>query len=271
MSKSLRLYLAVSFGFLMLAILSIPTPATEVNVDITGKIEGYPEYLYFDNITNGTYEHIYTEWMNSGSVSCKVKIRADILKDDAVVYTGWSQEKIMLPGAYDTFDIYWLPKEDGNYHVVLTAYQCYESKKIKEINFSAIGTNKTRASLEDIAGISISNTKDMIRINVKKKRGVESLPPLVVIPSQYPMGWYFESKKLEPTQDKIIDTISYYAEYWKEEPITLEIVSEDGKYYAKKTIRLKEPRDVTPLYAVVGFVIGVIVVKKLNKRPKRRD
>ncbi len=251
-------------------VLSTPVSAPDVSIDISGEIQGYVEYFSFENITNSTYQHFYLEWLNSGSVACKVKIRADISKDNKTIYTDWSQEKLLKPGAYDSFDIYWLAPEDGDYRGILTAYYCYESEKIKEVRFSAVNTNiSKKISLEDLADISITNTQNTIKLNIRKKKGAEVLPPLVIIPSEYPMGWYLESKKLEPTKGKISGTISYDTDYWREEPITLEIMSEDGKYYAKKVITLKKPQSIYPAYALVGFLVLLFVLRYVKKPRKR--
>ena len=257
---------------IFMTILPMSGLAPDINIKVSDNISGYVEYFSFDNVTYSTPQHFLLEWMNSGSVACKVKIRADILRNNSLVYTGWSQEKLLKPGAYDSFDIYWIADEDGNYRTILRAYYCFESEKIKEVNFSAVNMNKTKmSSLENLADISITNTKDKIKVNIKKNRNAkEELPDIIIVPSDYPAGWYFTSGKFKPEKGKISGFIPYNTDYWKEEPITLEMISEDGKYYAKKTILLKKTQNYYLIYILAGLIILAIILNTLVRKPRLR-
>jgi len=225
--------LIVSFFF----ILSI-SRAQEIEVNIKEVIEVEASSIdYNSTITDGKPFKVNIELFNPGSVGYNSRIRLDILDQDNLVFTGWSDEKNFFPGNWKIYDLYWHPLNfEGNLKASIRIYFANEIKKIKPIKFEVKSTEKSSESVFEI--LDFRTYDEEIEVLVKTNKTVENI---VFIPSDYSTGWIFEQTKINKLDSgslKIIN-LKYEPSLWKPDDVTISIFTEDGNYYTSQSFSLK--------------------------------
>ena len=243
----------------------------EVVVDIKGIIHGRKGFLNYTKNVND-FQKVLLDWENTGSVSCKVRTRVDFYNNSESVYVGWSKEESLESGDHVVMEVYWLPKESGNYTANITVYQCNNLFYVDTINFSV---NK-KLLLPLPANLSVKSNENTVYVRIEAK---EDLDGLVIIPSYYPLGWIFESEKSEKILKGEVKNIAvnYKAEIWKPKPVSLDIITQDGRMYAKVDLilekgknRMKEIFYTLIFILIVSLAMNIYLLKKKEKNIKGR-
>lgn len=227
-----KLFVFFIFLLCITAILAI-----EVSVEVRGVIRGRKAYLEF-NETSINIQRIMMDWENIGSVGCKVRMRIDVFNSTDQLYTGWSPEEPLEAGDHTLLTTYWIPSNPGNYSANITVYHCNRMFFVDTINFSMIMRNFT----EMPARVRVNSDEHNIIFEVK---AMENIDDIVLIPSNYPLGWVLESKKISGIKKGETKRIKlgYEAEIWKPRQVTFDMVTEDGRYKVTKTFTLKKGKN----------------------------
>lgn len=224
-----RILLFVLFTLFFFQIASSTVIKVEVPKDLKGNISSF-SYNYTLNILK-----FQIEYYNTGSVAYKVRNRIDILNDSKEVFTGWSEEKSLMPGDRKNFEIYSYINSTGNFTVKARSYFANE---ILEQKFSI--EKSTSILSENVFEIKNFRTyDDFVIFDVKAKENVRNV---VIIPSDFPVGWIFEQKKIDSIDKNNEKTVilHYYPTIWTQENLTLAIASDEGRYYTEKIFELKK-------------------------------
>jgi hypothetical protein len=218
--------------FLALSFFSVAN-STIIEVEI-------PQYL-FGNFTSFSYDSskdilkFWFEFYNSGSTAYRTRMRLDVLNDSRIIFTGWSDEKVLMPGDRKNFEIYWYTNSTGNFSARVRAYF---GNEILERKFSLEKNNSF--SPEDVFEIKNFRTyDDFIVFDIKAKRNAKDV---VILPSDFPLGWIFEQKKIDFLKEGEERTVAidYHPTAWTEGKLNLIVASNDGRYKTEERFEMKK-------------------------------
>lgn len=191
--------------------------------------------MYNKSISNGPFL-VSFEIFNSGSVGYRARARMDVYKDKNFLFSGWSKEYSLNPGMRSKFDIYWFPVNlTGNYKAKIRIYYGNEMDDLKSINFKL----KNIITPKDVVEITDLETyDDEIVFNIKSDQNLNNV---LIIPSDYPLGWVFEQEKIENLEknEKKQIVIPYEPALWIETPLTINVITGDGQYYTRGQFSLE--------------------------------
>ncbi len=225
--------LLVSF-FLILSV----SKAQMVDVNIKEIIEVEATRIdYNSTITDGKPFKVDIELFNSGSVEYKTRIRLDILDQDNLIFTGWSDERYFSPGNQKIYNLYWYPLNvEGEFKASVRIYYANEIKKTRPIKFEIKPGEKTPENVFEI--LDFRTYDDEIEFLVKSNTTTENI---VFIPSDYPATWIFEQTKINKLDNDNIEIINlkYEPSLWKRTNMTINIFTEDGNYYSSESFALE--------------------------------
>jgi hypothetical protein len=224
--------------FLIITIIFLPiiVNSQEVKVNIKGTLDIEALNLKYNPlIENGEPLKVSFELFNSGSIDYKARVRLDILKQNNLLQTVWSNEEDFVPGATHHFDIYYPVNLVGNFNAELKIYFANEIKDLKSFNFQV-----KKITLPDRAfDIKNLNTYEKeIVFNIISNKTFEKI---LIVPTNCPIGWICEQTKIEKINENELNKIKLYyiPSLWKESDININIFTEDGKYITTKTFTLK--------------------------------
>ena len=85
---------------------------------------------------------------------------------------------------------------------------------------------------------NLKTYSDEIRFDLKSRK---TLKDVLIIPSNYPLGWIFEEKKInELTKNELKEvSIKYKPSLWRNTTLTLNVITSDGKCVTSKSFTLK--------------------------------
>jgi hypothetical protein len=173
--------------FLALSLFSIANSIL-IEVEIPKSLEG--NFTSFSYDSSKDILKFWFEFYNSGSTAYRTRIRLDVFNDSKIVFTGWSDEKVLMPGDRKNFEIYWYTNSTGNFSARVRAYF---GNEIFERRISL--EKKNSFSPEDVFEIKNFRTyDDFIVFDIKAKRNAKDV---VILPSDFPLGWIFEQKKID--------------------------------------------------------------------------
>jgi len=218
--------------FLLLLLMVPLSCALEINIGVNPELEGVLSNFEF---TSGPVQSFSVTWDNIGSISCISRARIDFKRNGELVHQVYSEESKVPTGKSVTWNLYSsLPK--GNYTFYLFIDHCYGRFAFGPYNLTVVEEPPVDNWFE---AQQISNTKDTITISVKSK---QDTGPVVVVAEKYPQGWMFQSSVIEKLPKDVSKEIQlhYRPQIWKEENITLSVISLDGRHKTEKQITLKE-------------------------------
>ena len=241
-----------------------------VNVYVSSSIDGRIPYFNIPAKVNNTPQSILVVWENTGSVGCRFRLRADIYEiinnTKRQSYTSWSEEIPIEPGAQENLVAYWYPEGPGNFTVHTFLYYCNSIENGPAGNFTVFKSNITTRAPFDVKTESTENYVEFIF------NSEENINDLVIIPREYPLGWTFDSKRIDGIEKgkKKIVRVNYEASIWKERNVSFDIVTLDGKFYKQERITLRKKREF-PVYqaTIVILVIVIIILSVMLIRYKR--
>ena len=223
--------------------------SASVEIEVSEVLEGKLIAVSYDNTTN--LINISTEFYNTGSIPYNARVETQILKDDEIVFSGWSQEKEFMPGDKHSFYNYWYADSPGDYSLKLKIYFGNEIKEYKKVDFIV---SKIKDS-EDIFEITKFRTyDDFVIFDIKSKENANNV---VIIPSGYTTSWIFEQKVIEDLAANVSKTvlINYYPGPWMPSSLELSVISDKGKYYSADSLEMNKIEGLTGLYFYVTDMI----------------
>jgi hypothetical protein len=224
--KSIILLIFLIFFFSQLA------KSAEIEVSVPSNLQGNISSISFN--PSPDLVRFQIEFYNVGSVAYKARIRLDT-NDSQNVFTGWSDEKSLMPGDRNSYDIYWYTNSTGNFSAKAKVYFANE---IFEQKFNV--EKKTSSFSENVFEITNFRTYDnFIVFDLKSNQDAKNV---VVIPTNMPIGWIFEQKKIDSLNRGATKNIviQYYPSVWTLKNVTLMIASDEGRYYSEKTFELSK-------------------------------
>jgi hypothetical protein len=259
---------------------SVAACAMPVDVNIPETIKGVSQYISYERIVDAKPQQFLMDWENQGSVSCRARMRMDVLMEDNLVYTGWSEEKAIEPGDHSEFQLYFYPNITGNYTATIFAYYCNTIEELKNASFSAYvpgsEDKETReasnASAPAPFEIKTSNTNGSVEFRIRSKT---TLSELLIVPAKYPLGWIAEPKKtgeITAGEEMTVD-VPYVPSVWKPAQIAYDVSTLDGRYHETVSVTLSEQKKGYSLEQLsIGLLlIAVLFLTTLLIREKRRD
>jgi hypothetical protein len=210
----------------------------EINEDIKGEIIHEYQNVSFNVV------RFEAEFYNTGSIPYSARARVFVYDENKSVFSGWSQENVLMPGEKKTFYIYWYASSPGEYNSILRFYFGNEmvenEKKVFQVSESL--------NPEDVFEIKNFRTYDnSVVFDVISKKDVSEA---VVIPYGYVPGWIFEQGIVENIKEGLIKTvtINYYPTVWKPADLKLSIIAENGKYFSEKTMKMEKEEGLAKLF-----------------------
>lgn len=188
-------------------------------------------------IKNGKPFKINTEFYNTGSVDYKARVRLNILDEDKLIFTGWAAEKYFFPGNRKIYELYWYPlNTKKNLQAVVMVYYANETKKVKTIKFEVEPSKETPENIFKI--VNFRTYEDEVEFLLKTNETVKNV---IIVPSSYPVDWIFEQVKMDELKSGSVNLIKlkYQPSEWEEINVTINIFSEDGKYYTNQSFIMK--------------------------------
>ena len=228
--KKLLFFLSIFSFFLLITFACSTIIKVNVKKELKGNISSFSFDSFLDILS------FQTEFYNTGSVAYKTRIRMDLLNGSQPIFTGWSDERVLMPGDRKKFEVFSFVDSTGNFTARLRVYFADE---ILEKNFE-VNKNETVALREDVFELKDLRTyDDFIIFDLKSKKRVKDV---VILPHNFPLGWIFEQKKLNligENEEKII-VLKYKPSVFSVENLTLIIVANGGSFYSEKEIELKK-------------------------------
>lgn len=187
--------------------------AEDINVDLRPSTE-----------INGNLLVTEFDFRNSGSVTYYTRARLDLMEDDKIIFTGWSERRLVTPGETQSYEVFW-PMKTGEYTPRL---RIYHGNEIKELFLEEQKYEESQTeSIFEVSQIRVY--QDRITFFIKSSRQVDNV---IVVPHNYPLGWVIEQKEVGEMQEnefkKII--LGYSVPQYTDIEINFIIVSADGKY-----------------------------------------
>ena len=245
--------------FFLLVLMIIPgVNAIDVSVEIEEKIDGHLAWL---NISSFSPQKFSLTWENLGSFHCISRSRVSFFDESRRVYTAWSPEVIMKTGNAVTWDIYsYLDPGDYNYSV--SVYHCNEKYDFGPYPLIV----RDIIPIENILDIVNSQSDENgVEISVSSSRNLENV---IVIPSDYPGTWIFESGRIGSIRAGEVKTVrlGYEPINWEDEVIDIVATTEDGSYAARRPVILrKREASFDSLIFIAVMVVAVLIYLYFKK------
>jgi len=213
-----------------------------------------PNLDYDKIVQNGELFNISFDIYNSGSVGYAARVRLDILKNNDSIFVGWSEELPLWPNSYGHYELFWYPSNSTEkFTARIRIYYANEIKELKPINF------EVRTYSSPSSSIKITQFKtyeDKIKIGLVSDKDLKNI---IIIPSDYPLGWIFEQVKLDSlsaNKEKIID-IQYVPSIWQPIQVNINVVAENGKYFSSESFTMERE---TGIWSYISYVMESIRV-----------
>ncbi len=238
-----------------------------VAVSVNSDIDGFISYIDVPPLVQDSYQRFTLVWVNSGSVSCRLRTRADVYggwgEGRRLLYSAWSAWAPSEPGTENTMYSYWFPEVDGNYSVDLKIYYCNLIFDGPERNFTVArgrvySRNSTVLAASGLLDVSASSNKSAIEFTLKPGKDIDSM---LITPSSYPTAWVFEStvvSHLEAGKPRSV-RINYEPTIWKSRNVSFTLVSADGSLFLEHVVKLEEKKGIPWESIVIGLLFLLVV------------
>lgn len=238
---------AIIFVFILM--LAHTVQGASININIAEELNGELKVILEaeNNVVSFT-----NDMNNVGSVSYYARSRIDVFNEDNIIFTGWGNQHLIVPGEIKASELYWYASNTTN---ITARTRMYYGGEVIEKMIDL--PDSIDSDTEDVFKIRAVRTFDnKIRFFVKANQEVSDV---IVMPHNYPPGWIIEQASIGSVNDAFKEVNLYY-EFPElvEMDIDLIIVSNDGKYYSNERITVREQSGV-PLY--IGFILDFFDVK----------
>jgi hypothetical protein len=225
----------IIFVMMLLSIFyfSYSVSSSDINVKIQNKFDG--------NITSLLCHQYYDlikcemEFYNKGTVPYKARVKIEIFNGSENIFTGWSNENILMSGDRKEFDAYLYTNTSGN--IIVRSSVFFGDDILKRSIEIEKNSSSPPESIFEIKNLRVYENR--IIFDVKSNSDINNL---VVIPDDFIQGWIFEQKKIDSMNENKEKTISilYFPSVWVDNNMKMIIASEDGKYKTEEIIYLKK-------------------------------
>ena len=205
-----------------------------VEVGIIETLEGNISSLNYDSSSNIVKFSI--EFYNTGSIPFNARIKTEIFNESEIIFSGWGRGMEFMSGDKKASDIYWYADNGGDYFAKLKVYFGNDVKEYKKFAFSVSDSVES----EDVFEIrNLRTYDDHIVFEVYSREDAKNV---IVIPKQYTPGWIFEQAEIDNISGNSSEfvVLNYYPTIWRPSNISLEIVSDKGKYHTEETVEMSK-------------------------------
>ena len=210
----------------------------DISEDIKGSIVSDSQSISFNAVK------FSTEFSNIGSVAYNVRSRIFVYKDDKLLFSGWSQEKTLMPGDRKTFDIYWYANSPVKYESKL---RVYAGNEIFEDEKKEFQVTETLIPEDNFEIMNFRTYDNYIIFDIKSKKDTKNV---TIIPYKYVPSWIFEQKTIDSMKKGSVKTvqINFYPSLVEPTSLKLSIMAENGKYYSEKTLEMKKEQGIIRIF-----------------------
>jgi len=196
------------------------------------------------------------EFYNTGSIPFNARIKTEILNESDIIFSAWGREMEFMSGDKKVSDIYWYASNAEDYFAKLKVYFGNDVKEYKSFPFSV----KDIVEAEDVFEIrNLRTYDDHIVFDISSRKDVENV---IVIPKQHTPGWIFEQVEIDKIAGNSSEfvVLNYLPTIWRSSNISLEIVSDKGKYRTEKIVEMSKGEGLIGLlfYAVDSLRIAFL-------------
>jgi hypothetical protein len=216
--------------------------AALLEVGVKEKIEANLSSIVYDNSSN--LVKFSFELYNTGSIPYRARIKEEISNNSDTIFSGWSQEKELMPGDKTSFDIYWYVSSTGDYSSKTKVYYGTDVKEYKKVDLAISNYVKP----ENVFKISSFRTYDnYVVFDIASSKDVENV---VIVPMKYTPGWIFEQGYISNMSQNSSRTVilNYYPALWMPSNVTIGIVSNNGTYHAEETMGMDKIGGIAGLF-----------------------
>jgi len=223
----------------LILILILITPiiyAPKIEVKISkAMIVNLHKLDYISYVKNEPFELNFT-FVNSGNIPFKARGRLDIFNDSEKIFTGWSEETIFKTGEMKKIPVHWYPyNTTGEFSGILKVYYGTEILEDEEFEFEVENTELPKRT------INITNLETYDEEMVLTLESEKYLEDVIIIPTNYPSGWFFEQKELEELNNSEKIELIYEPSFWETgNLITFQAVTRDGENYGEATFPIEK-------------------------------
>ena len=192
------------------------------------------ETRYFNVSTSGGYLDARIEVYNSGTTGYEAGARLDIMKNETVIFSAWSDKKVAMPGDRRPLGLHWFSASDDEVDARMTVY-CGTESVVTERRHASLKA----ASTEDIFQVyNIRLYGDRLKFQLRSSRNISEAAIMI---SNYPPGWMFQ----EPIAQNLVQgrhaevSIPYDPGVFYEDQININIIGDNGRYYTSTTYDMK--------------------------------
>jgi hypothetical protein len=249
--------IVLSVFLLMSSVVAI----VQVNVYVSTSLDGRIPYFNIPGEVDDTPQSFLVVWENTGSIGCGFRLRADVYElvgnKTRQAYTSWSEEKSIEPGGHEELTAYWYPKGSGNFTVRTFLYYCNSIEDGPRANFTVFRSNITAGEMP--FEVKTETTENYVEFRFNSREDVRDL---IIIPRRYPVGWVFDSKKVDwigKGKEKIVK-VDYEAGIWGEKNISFDMVTSDGEYYQSTEVTLRKKKEFPIYQAIIGILVVVNLI-----------
>ncbi|MFH1228918.1 MAG: hypothetical protein V1678_00650 [Candidatus Aenigmatarchaeota archaeon] len=220
------------FSIICLLILATLAYSSSIEIVISQNINVNVTHEQIDASSN--LVKFTTEVYNTGSVPYSARIRTYVYNEDRLVFDGWSQEKALMPGDKKTFDTYWHADSKGGYNTTLRVYYGNEMMELSGKPVE-IANNATPEDFFEVRNFRTYDNYVMFEIESKIDEAKVKIIPIGYVP-----GWIFEQRNVEEVKSGLFRAVKmdYYPTLWQPTDLKLVIVTQDGKHYSEKTLKM---------------------------------
>jgi hypothetical protein len=224
----------VFFIVLSFLILSGIAYSSSIEVGINEVLKGSAISINYDN--SSSLVKFSTEFFNTGSVGYSARAKLEVLNNDTLLFSGWSDEKSLAPGDRQKFDIYWYGNQTGQYQAGIKVYYGNEIMEYKKFNFTLSDVAEPKDAFE-IYGFRTYD--DLVVFDIFSREDVKNV---TIIPSKYTYGWIFEQKQIDSMAKNTtrLVVMKYYPTMWSPSTADFSIVSDGGKFYTQRSLVMKK-------------------------------
>jgi len=244
--------------FILVIILAFPLNSQEVEVYIKGVLKSEVTSLkYNSELKYGEPFKVSFEILNSGSLDYRARVRLDVLNGDDLFYAGWSKEIPLWPGQSRYYELYFYPVNmTGNFTGKIRIYHANEIKELEPVQF------KIESMITPEKNIQLTGIKtyeDRIEVGL---RSDQELNNVIIIPSDYPMGWIFEQSKIDEIrkgEEKKVE-LRYEPTIWKPTEVVIHVFTEDGKQHTSESFLMERENPVS----IISYFIKILRIFSIS-------
>jgi len=236
----------------VLVILVQAACASEMDVEVTSAVNGSFRVAEFQE--KGSIFSLNIGAHNTGSESYDVRVRADVVRDKRILFTGWSSRNAIIPGERKSLSLYgYKPAMPG----LSLMIRVYNGNEITELGPVLLNDTKPFPSQTAFAIENFRTYDDYIRFDLIASKTLDNV---VIFPKDFPGTWIFGQQRMERMEKGAIKEvrIPYETGFFSKRDLSVAVATVDGIYYQEKEFPLEREQGVMKyIHLVMDFLGGV--------------